>query len=61
MSKSKLSSFQSRLIGLGRLTKTAKEWGVNFHLGPIGRKGSRTLYFFDPDGNYIQMDDRAMA
>ena len=39
----------------------AKEWGVNFHLGPIGRKGSRTLYFFDPDGNYIQMDDRAMG
>jgi len=37
----------------------AKEWGVNFHLGPIGRKGSCTLYFFDPDGNYIQMDDRA--
>jgi catechol 2,3-dioxygenase-like lactoylglutathione lyase family enzyme len=36
----------------------AKEWGVNFHLGPVGRKGSRTLYFFDPDGNYIQLDDR---
>jgi catechol 2,3-dioxygenase-like lactoylglutathione lyase family enzyme len=36
----------------------AKEWGVNFHLGPVGRKGNRTLYFFDPDGNYIQLDDR---
>ena len=37
----------------------AKEWGVKFHLGPIGRAGSRTAYFFDPDGNYIQIDDRA--
>ncbi|HEY2990791.1 MAG TPA: hypothetical protein VGL11_23965 [Candidatus Binatia bacterium] len=36
----------------------AKECGVNFHLGPVGRKGNRTLYFFDPDGNYIQLDDR---
>lgn len=35
-----------------------KEWGVNFHLGPIDRGNGRALYFFNPDGNYFQLDDR---
>jgi len=35
-----------------------KEWGVNFHLGPIDYGHGRTLYFFDPDGNYFQLGER---
>jgi catechol 2,3-dioxygenase-like lactoylglutathione lyase family enzyme len=32
-----------------------KEWGVRFHLGPIGYGQGRTLYFFDSEGNYLQL------
>ena len=35
-----------------------KEWGVNFQLGPIDRGNGHTLYFFDSEGNYLQLDDR---
>jgi extradiol dioxygenase family protein len=39
---------------LGKL----KEWGVDFQVGPILRNGERTLYFYDPEGNLLQLDDR---
>jgi catechol 2,3-dioxygenase-like lactoylglutathione lyase family enzyme len=35
-----------------------KEWGVKFHLGPIDYGRGRTLYFFDSEGNYLQLSDR---
>jgi catechol 2,3-dioxygenase-like lactoylglutathione lyase family enzyme len=35
-----------------------EEWGVDFQVGPIIRNGERTLYFYDPDGNLLQLDDR---
>lgn len=35
-----------------------KEWGVRFHLGPIDYGRGRTLYFFDSEGNYLQLSDR---
>ncbi len=35
-----------------------KEWGVRLHLGPIGYRGGRSLYFFDSEGNYLQLGDR---
>jgi catechol 2,3-dioxygenase-like lactoylglutathione lyase family enzyme len=34
-----------------------KEWGVKFHLGPIVYPQGRTLYFFDSEGNYLQLSD----
>jgi catechol 2,3-dioxygenase-like lactoylglutathione lyase family enzyme len=39
---------------LGKL----KEWGVDFQVGPIIRNDERTLYFYDPEGNLLQLDDR---
>lgn len=35
-----------------------KEWDVRIHLGPIGYRGGRTLYFFDSEGNFLQLGDR---
>ena len=35
-----------------------KEWGVRIHLGPIVYRGGRTLYFFDSEGNFLQLGDR---
>jgi catechol 2,3-dioxygenase-like lactoylglutathione lyase family enzyme len=35
-----------------------REWGVRLHLGPIGYRGGRTLYFFDSEGNFLQLGDR---
>lgn len=35
-----------------------KEWGVKVHLGPIAYRGGRTLYFFDSEGNFLQLGDR---
>jgi catechol 2,3-dioxygenase-like lactoylglutathione lyase family enzyme len=34
------------------------EWGVRIHLGPIGYRGGRTLYFFDSEGNFLQLGER---
>jgi hypothetical protein len=31
---------------------------VRLHLGPVGYGGGRTLYFFDSEGNYLQLGDR---
>ncbi len=36
-----------------------KEWGVKFHLGPIDYGRGRTLYFFDSEGNLLQLSGRA--
>jgi catechol 2,3-dioxygenase-like lactoylglutathione lyase family enzyme len=41
-----------------RALEKMKEWGVKVHVGPIIRNGERTLYFFDSEGNYLQLDDR---
>lgn len=35
-----------------------QEWGVDFQIGPIVRKDERTLYFYDTEGNLLQLDDR---
>ena len=35
-----------------------KDWGVRLHIGPIGYGGGRTLYFFDSEGNYLQLGER---
>lgn len=35
-----------------------KEWGVDFQVGPIIRNDERTLYFYDSEGNFLQLDDR---
>ncbi len=36
-----------------------KEWGVKIHLDPIDYGRGRTLYFFDTEGNLLQLSDRA--
>jgi predicted enzyme related to lactoylglutathione lyase len=35
-----------------------KEWGVRLHLAPICYRGGRTIYFFDSEGNYLQIGER---
>jgi catechol 2,3-dioxygenase-like lactoylglutathione lyase family enzyme len=34
------------------------DWGVDFQVGPIIRNNERTLYFYDSEGNLLQLDDR---
>jgi catechol 2,3-dioxygenase-like lactoylglutathione lyase family enzyme len=41
-------------LALEKLT----EWGARVHLGPIGYGGGRTLYFFDSEGNFLQLGER---
>ena len=35
-----------------------KEWGVKVHLEPIDYGRGRTLYFFDTEGNLLQLSER---
>ena len=41
-------------LAMGKL----KDWGVDFQVGPIIRNDERTLYFYDSEGNFLQLDDR---
>ena len=41
-----------------RAIEQLKEWGVDFQVGPIIRNDERTLYFYDSEGNFLQLDDR---
>jgi extradiol dioxygenase family protein len=41
-----------------RALEKLNEWGVDFHVGPIIRNDERTLYFYDSEGNFLQLDDR---
>ena len=41
-------------LAMGKL----KDWGVDFQVGPIIRHDERTLYFYDSEGNFLQLHDR---